>query len=1077
MKKTIYLMASALMLSAASPAAVKKTAAKQQQPATTPGVELIDKCWHDLSINEINRFPMHTDFFVYKSKDKALQGDMTKSRNFLSLHGDWKFNWVENADQRPTDCFGVDYDDSKWKTMPVPGIWELNGYGDPEYVNVGFAWRGHFDKQAPEVPIKDNHVGTYRKTVNIPAEWTGKQVIAHFGSVTSCIFLYVNGRFVGYSEDSKVAAEFDITDYVKAGENQITFQVMRWCDGSWTEDQDFWRLSGVARDSYLFAREKNRSIEDIVVTPDLDASYTDGAICVETKVGKEVGLVNYTLYDSDGIEVAKQQVKVQPGQTFVSAEIRVNNPKKWTAETPYLYKLLTEAFATSIDKKSKKPIKIDDPYCYAVTKVGFRKVEIKDSQLLVNGQPVFIKGVNRHELDPDGGYVVSRERMIQDIKRMKEFNINAVRTCHYPNDPVWYDLCDEYGIYMTAEANIESHGYLYHKDPLTNHELFAKPILERNQHNIDTYRNHPAIIVWSLGNETSYSQNFKAAYDWIKTVDPSRPVQYEACHGGDATDIFCPMYFSQWSSEKYSKDEKNKKPLIQCEYSHAMGNSCGGFRDYWSLVRKYPKFQGGYIWDFIDQALHKKQADGTQIYAYGGDYNSYDPSDNNFNCNGLLQPDRQPSPQIYEVGYHYQNIWSTLNESTLTVFNENFFRTLDYVDLYWQVLADGEVVLDGSVKDINIKAQLKGSYQLPIAQKIAELKEAQKEVFLNVSYRNKTADGLLPAGYEVAHQQFLVNTKDSQSACSDENANSKGKKAKLNVVNKKDSDALIVSGDNINLEFSKSNGFITSYVVAGKAILGDKGSIRPNFWRAVTDNDMGAGLQRDLKAWNNPEMNLTNVSGKKQKDGSVTVVAEYNLPTVHNNLTLTYDIKPCGTVIVTQTLEQENDSVAQQLLRFGMVMQLPSSIDQSKFYGRGPIENYNDRNDAQNVGIYVQNADEQYFPYVRPQETGSKTDIRWWKQSDRSGEGFMISSAEGKPLGAMSAIRYAVADMDEGTDKKQRHQCDVKKSPFVNLYIDGEMAGVGGVDSWSKNGQALPQYRVMLKGKKSFSFVIKPENK
>lgn len=1077
MKKTIYLMASALMLSAASPAAVKKTAAKQQQSVATPGIELIDKCWHDLSINEINRFPMHTDFFVYKSKDKALQGDMTKSRNFLSLHGDWKFNWVENADQRPTDCFGVDYDDSKWKTMPVPGIWELNGYGDPEYVNVGFAWRGHFDKQAPEVPTKDNHVGTYRKTVNIPAEWTGKQVIAHFGSVTSCIFLYVNGRFVGYSEDSKVAAEFEITDYVKAGENQITFQVMRWCDGSWTEDQDFWRLSGVARDSYIFAREKNRSIEDIVVTPDLDASYTDGAICVETKVGKEVGLVNYTLYDADGIEVAKQQVKVQPGQTFVSAEIRVTNPKKWTAETPYLYKLLTEAFATSIDKKSKKPIKIDDPYCYAVTKVGFRKVEIKDSQLLVNGQPVYIKGVNRHELDPDGGYVVSRERMIQDIKRMKEFNINAVRTCHYPNDPVWYDLCDEYGIYMTAEANIESHGYLYHKDPLTNHELFAKPILERNQHNIDIYRNHPAIIVWSLGNETSYSKNFKAAYDWIKTVDPSRPVQYEACHGGDATDIFCPMYFSQWSSEKYSKDERNKKPLIQCEYSHAMGNSCGGFRDYWSLVRKYPKFQGGYIWDFIDQALHKKQADGTQIYAYGGDYNSYDPSDNNFNCNGLLQPDRQPSPQIYEVGYHYQNIWSSLNESTLTVFNENFFRTLDYVDLYWQVLADGEVVLDGSVKDINIKAQTKDSYQLPVAQKIAELKDAQKEVFLNVSYRNKTADGLLPAGYEVAHQQFLVNTKDSQSACSDENANSKGKKAKLNVVNKKDSDALIVSGDNINLEFSKSNGFITSYAVAGKAILGDNGSIRPNFWRAVTDNDMGAGLQRDLKAWNKPEMNLTGFNGKKQKDGSVTVVAEYNLPGVHDNLTLTYDIKPCGTVIVTQTLEQEIDSIAQQMLRFGMVMELPASMDQSKFYGRGPIENYNDRNDAQNVGIYVQNVDEQYFPYIRPQETGTKTDIRWWKQSGRSGEGLVVSALNGQVLGAMSAIRYAVADMDEGMEKEQRHQSDVKKSPFVNLYIDGEMAGVGGVDSWSKNGQALPQYRVMLKGKKSFSFVIKPENK
>ena len=1078
MKKTFFLAASALMISAASPAAVKKTATKQQQPAPTPGIELIDKCWHDLQINEINRFPMHTDFFVYDFAEEALAGDITKSRNFLSLHGDWKFNWVENADQRPTDCFGVDYDDSQWKTMPVPGMWELNGYGDPEYVNVGFAWRGHFDQMPPEVPIKDNHVGTYRKTINIPLGWTDQQVIAHFGSVTSCIYLYVNGRFVGYSEDSKVAAEFDITDYVKAGENQITFQVMRWCDGSWTEDQDFWRLSGVARDSYLFARPKNRSIEDIVVTPDLDASYTDGSICVETKVGKDVTHVDYTLYDADGVEVAKQKVKVQPGQTFVSADIRIANPKKWTAETPYLYKLLTEASTFPIDKKTKKPIKLEDPCCYTVTKVGFRKVEIKNSQLLVNGQPIYIKGVNRHELDPDGGYVVSRERMIQDIKRMKEFNINAVRTCHYPDDPVWYDLCDEYGIYMTAEANIESHGFLYHRDPITNKEPFAKTILERNQHNIDIYRNHPAIIVWSLGNETSYSKNFKAAYDWIKTVDPSRPVQYEACHGGDATDIFCPMYFSQWSSEKYSKDEKNKKPLIQCEYSHAMGNSCGGFRDYWNLVRKYPKFQGGYIWDFIDQALHKKLADGTQIYAYGGDYNSYDPSDNNFNCNGLLQPDRQPSPQIYEVGYHYQNIWTTVDGNNISVFNENFFRTLDYVDLYWQLVAEGEVVLDGSIKNISIKPQEKGVFNLPIDQKISELKAEQKEVFLNLSYRNKTAEGLLPAGYEVAHQQFLVNdARAAQGVCTNESAQSaKGKKGKLNVKDNNNS-AIVVSGENTNIVFSKTNGLISSYVVDGKAILGDNGSIRPNFWRAVTDNDMGARLQNDLKAWKTPAMNLTNIEGKKQKDGSVIVVAEYKLPDVHDNLTLTYDIKPCGTITVTQTLEQENDSVAQQMLRFGMVMEIPSSMDQSKFYGRGPIENYNDRNDAQNVGIYVQNADEQYFQYVRPQETGTKTDIRWWKQSDRAGEGFVVSAVNGQVLGGMSAIRYAVADMDEGLNKKQRHQCDVKKSPFVNLYIDGEMAGVGGVDSWSKNGQALPQYRVMLKGKKSFSFVIKPVGK
>ena len=400
------------------------------------------------------------------------------------------------------------------------------------------------------------------------------------------------------------------------------------------------------------------------------------------------------------------------------------------------------------------------------------------------------------------------------------------------------------------------------------------------------------------------------------------------------------------------------------------------------------------------------------------------------------------------------------------------------MDLYWQLVAEGEVVLDGSIKNISIKPQEKGVFNLPIDQKISELKAEQKEVFLNLSYRNKTAEGLLPAGYEVAHQQFLVNdARAAQGVCTNESAQSaKGKKGKLNVKDNNNS-AIVVSGENTNIVFSKTNGLISSYVVDGKAILGDNGSIRPNFWRAVTDNDMGARLQNDLKAWKTPAMNLTNIEGKKQKDGSVIVVAEYKLPDVHDNLTLTYDIKPCGTITVTQTLEQENDSVAQQMLRFGMVMEIPSSMDQSKFYGRGPIENYNDRNDAQNVGIYVQNADEQYFQYVRPQETGTKTDIRWWKQSDRAGEGFVVSAVNGQVLGGMSAIRYAVADMDEGLNKKQRHQCDVKKSPFVNLYIDGEMAGVGGVDSWSKNGQALPQYRVMLKGKKSFSFVIKPVGK
>ncbi|MBQ5378268.1 MAG: beta-galactosidase, partial [Prevotella sp.] len=552
-----------------------------------------------------------------------------KSSNFVSLHGDWKFNWVENADQRPTNFYQTDLDDSSWKTMKVPGMWELNGFGDPEYVNAGFAWRGHFDQKPPAVPVKDNHVGSYRRTINIPADWDGKQVIAHFGSVTSNIYLYVNGQFVGYAEDSKVAAEFDVTDFVKPGENLFAFQTFRWCDGSWCEDQDFWRLSGVARDSYLYARNKDTQLVDFHITPDLENNYEDGILNIQaTVLGNPI--IEYRLLNANGIEIIKSNADFRK-LTQGEAKFTVRNVKKWTAETPYLFTLL------AIVKDRKGNITEVIPQ-----KVGFRKVEIKGSQFLVNGQPIYIKGADRHEMDPDGGYVVSRERMIQDIQIMKRLNINAVRTCHYPDDPVWYDLCDEYGLYLTAEANQESHGFGYGKDSEAKKEQFAKQILERNQHNVNTYFNHPSIVVWSLGNETVNGPNFEAAYDWVKATDPSRPCQWEqAGRDGRNTDIFCPMYYATWSCESYATDPNYTKPLIQCEYDHTMGNSSGVIKDYWDLVRKYPKFQGGYIWDFVDQALHRhpvkpmsmKITENTPYtelnkieYTYGGDYNKYDPS-------------------------------------------------------------------------------------------------------------------------------------------------------------------------------------------------------------------------------------------------------------------------------------------------------------------------------------------------------------------------------------------------------------------------------------------------------------------
>ena len=499
--------------------------------------------WHDLQVNELNKLPVHTDFFSFNPNENALLfGDWsakTKSQNFISLDGIWKFRWVKDADKRPDNFYITDLDDSSWSDIPVPGCWEMHGFGDPEYVNVGFAWRGHFQGTPPQVPYKDNAVGSYRRKINIPDDWTGKQVIAHFGSVTSCIYLYVNGQFVGYSEDSKVACEFDITPYIKKGENLIAFQVFRWCDGSWCEDQDFWRLSGISRESYLYARNADCCLEDIRVTPDLTNGYTDGSLHIDAKV-KGKASVCFSLYDAEGKMVTEKVITNIKGGNAV-ADMMIEKPNKWTAETPYLYTLVAKVMTAG-----RKPAAVS----VTPVKVGFRKVEIKDAQMLVNGKPILIKGTNRHEIDPAGGYVVCVERMIQDIEIMKRLNINAVRTCHYPDDPRWYELCDKYGIYLVAEANMESHGFLYSKHPESSEPQFRKQLLERNQHNVMTYFNHPAVITWSLGNETANCDHFIAAYEWIKSQDKSRPVQYEpAGQKGPNTDIFCRLYYSVASCE------------------------------------------------------------------------------------------------------------------------------------------------------------------------------------------------------------------------------------------------------------------------------------------------------------------------------------------------------------------------------------------------------------------------------------------------------------------------------------------------------------------------------------------------
>lgn len=999
-----------------------------QQPTMTE--------WHDLQVNEVNRYAVHTSF---------------PQANRLSLDGTWRFLWVEHADQRPTDFFRMDYDAKNWVDMPVPGVWELNGYGDPEYVNVGFAWRGHFKNNPPEVPVKDNHVGSYRRVITVPADWTGKQVIAHFGSVTSNIYLWVNGQYVGYAEDAKVAAEFDVTPYIHSGENLIAFQTFRWCDGSYHEDQDFWRLSGVGRSCYLYAQDKTEHIQDIRITPDLINNYKDGTLAVKIwAVGKSDARL--TLLDAAGKEVASQTVKSwqesQPKQGGVV--LHVNNPQKWTAETPYLYTL-----------------KIEYGHQVTTQRVGFRKVEIKDAQLLVNGKPIYIKGVNRHEMDPDGGYVVSRERMIQDLQLMKRFNINAVRTCHYPDDPLWYDLCDEYGIYLCAEANQESHGFLYQNPSPSKDPIFRQQIVERNQHNVAVNFNHPSVIIWSLGNETADSENFTAARQWILSQDQSRPIQYEPAGEGANTDIFCPMYMIQWHCEGYAKDNRKQKPLIQCEYNHVMGNSGGGLKEYWDLVRKYPKFQGGFIWDFVDQALHGKDKQGRDIYTYGGDYNKYDPSDNNFNCNGLVSPDRVPNPHMYETGYEYQNIWTEpvdITQGKLRIRNEYFFRDLSNYVMDWTLLCDGRVIRSGQVEQISCAPQGTVEVTLPLGNC-----DGAGEYLLNVDYKLKNAEPLMQKGQTVAYQQLTV--KPGTLALQDATA----KLPSLKVKDSKRDTLLSVTNDAVNIQFNKVSGFMVRYTVADRQLLGEGGVLRPNFWRALTDNDMGGQFQKDNKVWKNPTLNLVTFHAEKVKKPQpcVVVTAVYDMPDVKAQLTLTYHISGDGRIKVVEQLKTDKDAKQPDMARFGMVMQLPYEMERSAYYGRGPIENYGDRKLSQRIGIYNQTADEQFYPYIRPQENGLKSDVRWWNQTTAQGKGMRIEAVE--PF-SVSALHYAIEDLDEPKPAKgQRHSTQVPKSKYTNLCIDGAHTGVGGANSWSNWGLALPKYRVPYQDR-TFTFQFVPLN-
>ena len=1013
--------------------------------------------WLDPEVNEVNTMAPRAAFFAYETENLAKADQKARSERYLSLEGKWKFNFSKDHDKAPRDFYSLKYDDSQWTDFPVPGILELNGYGDAIYSNNGYPWRTQFRPEPPFVEERNNYTGSYRKMVTVPADWKGERIYLHVGSATSNLMVWVNGKFVGYSEDSKVSAEFDLTKYLTPGkENLIAMQVMRWCDGSYLEDQDFWRFTGIAREVYLYARPQAH-IADLFITPDLVNNYQDGTLEVKLNaVGAKGETVMFSLKDKEGKEVAAQTAKVG-GNGEVKVNFNVKNPLKWTAETPNLYTLYT----TLMDGKQVAEV--------VPQRVGFRKVEIKNAQVLVNGQPVLFKGANRHELDPVTGYVVSMDRMLEDIRVMKELNINAVRTCHYPNDPRWYELCDIYGIYMVAEANIESHGMGDGDKTLAKEPTYEKAHLERNESNIKIYKNHPSIIFWSVGNEAGYGPNFEKAYDLVKAYDPSRPCQYEQAGQNGKTDIFCPMYYDYGGCEWYAKGD-NPRPLIQCEYAHAMGNSMGGFKEYWDMVRKYPKYQGGFIWDFVDQGLRVKNKQGKTIYAYGGDFGRYPTSDHNFNCNGIINPDRKPNPHANEVRYYYQNIWATakdLKAGEVEVYNENFFKSLDDVELQWTLESEGKVLANGR-SALDIPAQQKRVVKLDGYSLPADVKG---EVVLNLDFVLKKAEPMLDAGYAVAREQFVVNpytfpTMESVLAVTS------GKYDTRKVEKEEKVAWVTLSAGNTSVTFNHWNGWIDYLDVDGKPMLEEGYAITPDFWRAPTDNDYGAGTQRKLHAWKNPEMKMKSfkvVENEGKAEKGVEVV--YDMPSVEATLTMTYTLTPAGELVVNEAMTVNKDAKHKpELMRYGMQLVMPKAYNMLTYYGKGPGENYIDRNNGDRLGVYDAKVADQYWGYVRPQESGNKTEVRYWQVKDENGKGLEFYSFA--PM-ECSTLNYLASDLDDGWDKNahQSHSGDLTPRDFSVVKLAARQRGLACVNSWG--AIPLEQYRMPYQDY-SFTYVIRP---
>jgi len=997
--------------------------------------------WQDPGVFEENRLPMSATF-------------VTDQQMTVDLNGIWKFHFNPTIEGRLQGFEAPSFDDSRWDDVQVPGLWELQGYLDPVYVNAGYPWHV-FDPVNPPYPgITRNHVGQYRRTFTLDPSWNGKQVCLNIGSATSNVRVWVNGKMVGYSEDSKLEARFDLTPYVKTGENVIALEIFRWCDGSYLEDQDFWRLSGIARGIEVYSREKDR-IEDVHVTGSMH-----GDLAVDATFTSGIREAAFTVVAPDGKTVGTFRAKPVKGKVHLDEKIA--SPALWSAESPALYTLKVAAYGK---KGLRESTSID---------FGFRTVAIENVQLKVNGEPVLIKGADRHEMDPYKGYVVSEADMIRDIRIMKELNINAVRTCHYPDDPRWLALCDRYGLYVVDEGNIESHGMGY-KDGVTlaQDPQFHDAHLARDSRMVRRDFNHPCVIVWSLGNEAGNGPNFIDCYDWIKAYDPSRPVQYErALHHRSFevdrnTDIFCPMYDSPKRNVEYLENDP-PRPLIQCEYAHAMGNSIGGLKEYWDLVRKYPSYQGGFIWDFVDQALVKPtDAEGTDhIFAFGGDYNDYDASDGAFNCNGIIASDRSLHPHAYEVRYQYRDILSSAGSAPgkVLIHNEFFFTDLKGYRLVWDLEADGVKVRTGVVEHLSVAPQQTAEVDLGIGP----LPEGGT-LTLNLHYLLKEADGLLPAAHERAYDQIVLRREAPQMAAP----------AALAPP--------VRDGDTFSGTFSYPgtlgarvsawkavfrDGALAGYSVNGAEYLAEP--VLPCTDRALTENDLGARFQQVCALWRGIDLVPEKVDIQELSDHYL-VHTEYKPIGDAAIICVDWAVYGDGTIQVCESLKDAGHLAdAAPLLRFGVAFALPGRYSGLDFFGLGPWENYADRSSAALLGRYRQSVSDQYhYGYVRSQESGTHTGLSRFCILDGNGDGLEVTS---EVFFSASALPFSLATLDGHVHslelKKEAHENDRSRGTTF-VHVDQVQMGLGSINSWG--AWPLEPYLVPA-GERTFRFALRPVN-